>query len=46
MDWLTGLIKAELLGTLPEDIKAAARDVLNKNRAVTGWVVSSEEEAV
>jgi len=28
-----------------EDVKAVAAKVLNKNQAVTGWVVSSEEEA-
>lgn len=29
-----------------EDIKAVAEKVLNKDRAVTGWVVSTEEEAI
>lgn len=28
-----------------EDIKAAAREVLNKDQAVTGWVVANEEQA-
>ena len=28
-----------------EDIKAVAAKVLNRDQAVTGWVVSSEEEA-
>jgi zinc protease len=28
-----------------EDIKAVAAKVLNKDQAVTGWVVASEEEA-
>lgn len=28
-----------------EDVKTVAAKVLNKNQAVTGWVVSSEEEA-
>ena len=28
-----------------EDIKAVAGKVLNKDQAVTGWVVASEEEA-
>jgi zinc protease len=30
----------------PEDIKAVAAKVLNRDQSVTGWVVSSEEEAM
>lgn len=29
-----------------EDVKAVAEKVLNKDQAVTGWVVSSQEEAI
>ena len=29
-----------------DDIKRVAREVLDRRRAVTGWVVASEEEAV
>lgn len=29
----------------PEDVKRVAERVLNKNQAVTGWVVASEEDA-
>jgi len=28
-----------------EDVKRVARQVLNRDQAVTGWVVSSQEEA-
>ncbi len=36
----------EVLQSVTEDdIKAVARKVLNKNQAVTGWVVGSEEDA-